>query len=167
MDILPQEIDYVNHKAHSSKCNEPLDNQSRAQVRELVSLFQAAQSPEFKHELEFKTTLPKELITNLLELKKERSPTQNLEYPNKTETLPPLQHNPQPVSTLPTIQSSLYSLIYQPPNFNTSLSNVTHPFHKDAHFTPMHIPDDMNTGEHSLWQDLLSISPGYSTPPQM
>jgi len=81
--------------SHELKHSEPLDYHARAQVRELVSLFHQAKSPDFKNsgEIELKSSLPKDLVIDLFDLKKERVHTPNLEFSKYDTPLPPIQNS--------------------------------------------------------------------------
>jgi len=100
--------------------------------------------------IEVKTALPKELVTNLLEFKKERTYTQSLEFPRVNDTLPPLQNITAGVSSLPTLQSSLHSLMCGNAELQTDLS----------HFRQYH--EDNEVGDPALWQELFTNVSGSS-----
>jgi len=132
--------------------NEALDSQSRAQVRELIGLFQQSQTGDLKSsDIEMKTALPKELVTNLLEYKKERTYTQPLEFPRANDTLPPLQNVAAKTPSLPTLQS-FYSIMFANDHPPPDMSYQRH-FHEDN-----------EAGDTMLWQELFT--PGQMDVPK-
>jgi len=111
----------------------PLDINSKAQVKELISLFQASQSTDFRPDKVETSLLPKDIISNLLDSKR----TATSDGSRTTETLPSFHvSSPPPVTTLPTLQSSLYSLLF--PNH-------------------LSIRQSQQGEDHMIWQELISF----------
>jgi len=138
----PRERSESKRYEKDSKTYLPLDGQSKAQVQELVNLFRASQGDCKSSGIpEVRSILPRELVTSLLDIKRERVSTKNSDMVSMLEdssTLPPLHHL---YSSYPATESS--------GNINyvaTSHSNILPARQQQS------IDDTEN--EQGLWQEL-------------